>query len=34
VTDAGEVAIGDVRTRSEFVASSWGDRVLHFEHAR
>lgn len=33
-TDQGEVAIGRVRTRSTFVASDWGDRVLHFEHAR
>lgn len=33
-TPEGEVHIGDVRTCSPFVASEWGDRVLHFQHAR
>jgi hypothetical protein len=29
-----EVHIGDVRTTSRFVASSFGDRELHFEHVK
>lgn len=33
-TPGGEVKVGDVRTTSKLVASEWGDRVLHFEHAR
>ncbi len=33
-TPDGEVHIGDVRTLSPFVASEWGDRVLHFKHER
>lgn len=31
---AGDVHIGNVRTRSRLVASEWGDRVLHFKHER
>lgn len=34
VTKEGEVHVGNVRTTSRFVASDWGDRVLHFLHAR
>lgn len=33
-TPSGEVRIGRVRTTSPFVASAWGDQVLHFHHAR
>lgn len=33
-TPQGEVKVGDVRLTSKLVASEWGDRVLHFEHAR